>query len=924
MLAVHAAVRGGVRALQVDMSVRPVPASAWPRARPCCVCCPAVAVPDEGTASAFLGPRVVHGRAHMWKPGSDVLALSSARKRRERAMAEGKLDATGAAAASAAAPDGGAEAEQPQQPPVVSPLRQAQAGPGGPRGSVAASRQSVAEPESPPLPSPVPSHRSSGEGSATGLRSFLFQLAASGSSMRRVVSVTALNRARVHAGAVQFGEVFGDDAVATMAFADGVVPAAPSPRAAGPGFSATLPDSPQRRKTMQPPQRGGPASGRIGLLQPSDDDEGEDDSEPSGDGPGGSGAGRPGGAAGPPPRRRKPPPAPARKRSSSDSGQSADGPARRRAVRIGSVPQAKLGAASGAPMSPIPEGSVGDTEADGASRRSIAALGLSDRSSAANGSPPPGPPRRGPSGASPQSAGAQGGHIRPQQQQQQQRKHDVDADAGGGGPREQGGEGGHRGGSPNAQPPPAEEQAICTMCLPRACCVWVLRIACCERLGSRGGVQSKAMPAFSPVHALVSAGSEAAVSWTLFSDRPALRLAAPIVGNEPAPQPLRSLLAADALGLEPRSADGHAPRGSAGSDSADQLSADSPFVTSPLRGVALPLGPAASRASIGATALLRSSAREVNATGADSKRASARRTQRYDSFAVELRNRSSSSSTQRQPQEPGHVLGRRSRADSDLMDEVSRLEGSQMGEGRRASSAAGGALGGFPRGALPGEAGTSTVMALGRSFVLRGPTGAAAEESGATAGSRQAGMHSVEIMPEYLDVLPVDWFWTRVWALTRPERLLDALFLLPVVVWLASGLSPRVIGACVTGLNFWRVLRAARVAKVLRYYGGFRLLLEAFSRKFDALATSWLLCACGAVLLAGLIFVAEFGKDSEFDEMGSAVWWSVITLTTVRGPRRPSWAAPRSLPVFALCSAASGSGCLAPPRAAPCLPRYSA
>ncbi|KAA0158753.1 hypothetical protein FNF31_05279 [Cafeteria roenbergensis] len=172
-------------------------------------------------------------------------------------------------------------------------------------------------------------------------------------------------------------------------------------------------------------------------------------------------------------------------------------------------------------------------------------------------------------------------------------------------------------------------------------------------------------------------------------------------------------------------------------------------------------------------------------------------------------------------------------------------------------------------------------MALGRSFVLRGPTGAAAEESGATAGSRQAGMHSVEIMPEYLDVLPVDWFWTRVWALTRPERLLDALFLLPVVVWLASGLSPRVIGACVTGLNFWRVLRAARVAKVLRYYGGFRLLLEAFSRKFDALATSWLLCACGAVLLAGLIFVAEFGKDSEFDEMGSAVWWSVITLTTV-------------------------------------------
>uniref|UniRef100_A0A7S0P8M7 Ion transport domain-containing protein n=2 Tax=Cafeteria roenbergensis TaxID=33653 RepID=A0A7S0P8M7_CAFRO len=190
-------------------------------------------------------------------------------------------------------------------------------------------------------------------------------------------------------------------------------------------------------------------------------------------------------------------------------------------------------------------------------------------------------------------------------------------------------------------------------------------------------------------------------------------------------------------------------------------------------------------------------------------------------------------------------------------------------------------MGGFPRGALPGEAGTSTVMALGRSFVLRGPTGAAAEESGATAGSRQAGMHSVEIMPEYLDVLPVDWFWTRVWALTRPERLLDALFLLPVVVWLASGLSPRVIGACVTGLNFWRVLRAARVAKVLRYYGGFRLLLEAFSRKFDALATSWLLCACGAVLLAGLIFVAEFGKDSEFDEMGSAVWWSVITLTTV-------------------------------------------
>jgi len=838
MLAAHAAANGGVvRASPADMSVRPASLPSWPRVRPVCCClCADVPVPDPGTASCFLGQHVVHGRAHLWKPGSDVLTLTAARKRRERAIAEGRLGEDGGPADDAAPAflGGGLDGED---------------GPGTPRFRRESGRsQGRAEAGTPRLNgSPTnwsdgdgaPSRRSSG--STTGFGSILTQLAAAGGSTRRVVSASALNRSRISEGVLRFGEVFGDDAVATMAFADGIVsPRAPQAAAAAvlAGFGGARPQADLRATGVA----GVGAVPRRRTLPPRQGRDSQRDDLHSD--------------------------AASRSRSRSDAPAVSPGGANAVSSSSSSSPSAKeqeLAASRAAPMSPIPEGSVGgETEASshaGTSRRSLRARG-SDREMHTEGS----------DGKSDAKAVAGPRHVSPL------------ASLGGAGQGD--GLSGSGGGRPAAvDDDPAilapVEQAWCTACLPR----WLCAQAC--RAFARPSPQSAARAPFSPVADLIAAGSEAAVNWTLFSDRPSLRVAVPIVGGELAPLPIRSVVGADAAGLEPLSSSGSfvmrglnlaAPASAAGAAVA-YSSASSGSSTS-AAGAA-----GGQRKSIGASAMLAVSAAEIELPRTRARSGSSpvtmgagwrrplpqaarpgRAGRRLDSLAIEIRNRAQQ--------------GRRSRVASGTdgsfgSGEGGDDDGSATGTANETEAAASASA------SAPGR----TVMALGRSFTLH-PSSAGAEAAGASVQGDppSASMHTVDIAPEFLDVIPADWLWSRVWAFSRLERLLDAVFLVPGIVWLASGLDPTVVGPCVLGMNAWRVLRATRVVKVLRYFGRFSLLTEAFSRKIDALATSWLLCACGAVILAGLIFVAEFEASSEFNEMGSAFWWSIITLTTVSRP----------------------------------------
>jgi voltage-gated potassium channel Kch len=208
-------------------------------------------------------------------------------------------------------------------------------------------------------------------------------------------------------------------------------------------------------------------------------------------------------------------------------------------------------------------------------------------------------------------------------------------------------------------------------------------------------------------------------------------------------------------------------------------------------------------------------------------------------------------------------------------------------------------------------------MALGRSFLL----GKGGKDPLAVAfgnGHSSSGMQHVDIVPEFLDVLPSNWVWAGFWGLSQPHHLLDLVLLSPLVVWVVTGFSPAVIGSCVTGYNVWRIVRVTRVVKILRYYGGSQLFREAVTRKFDALTVSWILCACAAVILAGLIFSVEFGEGTDFDSLGSALWWSLITLTTIgygdKAPREASgkvvatFAALMGVAIFTLPASALASG----------------
>ena len=107
-----------------------------------------------------------------------------------------------------------------------------------------------------------------------------------------------------------------------------------------------------------------------------------------------------------------------------------------------------------------------------------------------------------------------------------------------------------------------------------------------------------------------------------------------------------------------------------------------------------------------------------------------------------------------------------------------------------------------------------------------------------------------------------------------PAALIDLLAIVPTLIALGAG------GALV--LRFFRVLRILRLAKLGRLSRAWRDIAEAVHSRRSELLLTLALALIAMVVASTLLFWAE--ADAQPDKFGSiprALWWSVVTLTTV-------------------------------------------
>ena len=116
----------------------------------------------------------------------------------------------------------------------------------------------------------------------------------------------------------------------------------------------------------------------------------------------------------------------------------------------------------------------------------------------------------------------------------------------------------------------------------------------------------------------------------------------------------------------------------------------------------------------------------------------------------------------------------------------------------------------------------------------------------------------------------------RLRFIVSPLAIIDAAAILPFYI-----LTFAVSGSL--DLRVLRVLRlVARAARLARYSSGIRTLAAAISGRSQELLTTVGLLAVLLVLASSLMYIAEHNaQPGKFSSIPHAMWWSIITLTTV-------------------------------------------
>ena len=123
------------------------------------------------------------------------------------------------------------------------------------------------------------------------------------------------------------------------------------------------------------------------------------------------------------------------------------------------------------------------------------------------------------------------------------------------------------------------------------------------------------------------------------------------------------------------------------------------------------------------------------------------------------------------------------------------------------------------------------------------------------------------------DAKPDDKTWRQRWEwLKSPSALIDLI-----------AIAPAFLNFFVTiDLRFLRILRLFRILKLTRYFASMRILLVVISKERGSFqAVIFILIIMIVTASSGIYLVENHAQPEEFESIPKAMWWAVVTLTTV-------------------------------------------
>lgn len=128
------------------------------------------------------------------------------------------------------------------------------------------------------------------------------------------------------------------------------------------------------------------------------------------------------------------------------------------------------------------------------------------------------------------------------------------------------------------------------------------------------------------------------------------------------------------------------------------------------------------------------------------------------------------------------------------------------------------------------------------------------------------------IAPEYSWFRSIAGWQARLRYAARPMALIDLLAIAPFYLSLVFAID----------LRYLRLFRLLRLLKLSHYFDGLNMFLTVLGREIGAIAGAILTLLVLIIISACLMFSIEnTAQPGQFDSVAQAIWWSVVTLTTV-------------------------------------------
>jgi voltage-gated potassium channel len=130
----------------------------------------------------------------------------------------------------------------------------------------------------------------------------------------------------------------------------------------------------------------------------------------------------------------------------------------------------------------------------------------------------------------------------------------------------------------------------------------------------------------------------------------------------------------------------------------------------------------------------------------------------------------------------------------------------------------------------------------------------------------------VWVAPEYPALRGMSAWRARLRYISKPMALIDLLAIAPFYLALVVPID----------LRYLRLFRLLRLLKLSHYFDGLHMFVKVLGRELGAIAGALMTLVVLIIISACLMFSIEnSAQPGQFDSVMQAIWWSVVTLTTV-------------------------------------------